>query len=81
MEQGLEPSIVDDYFAESRVINMNNERLQEGIKQLLPAQQELLYKVYVDQLTVTEIAKSECVAVCSVSKRLGRIHKKLESFL
>ena len=24
MEQGLEPSIVDDYFAESRVINMNN---------------------------------------------------------
>lgn len=81
MEQGLEPSIIDDYFAESRVINMNNERLQEGIKQLLPAQQELLYKVYVDQLTVTEIAKSEGVAVCSVSKRLGRIHKKLESFL
>ena len=81
MEQGLEPSIIDDYFAEARVINMNNERLQEGIKQLLPAQQELLYKVYVDQLTVTEIAKSECVAVCSVSKRLGRIHKKLESFL
>ena len=81
MEQGLEPSIIDDYLAESRVINMNNERLQEGIKQLLPAQQELLYKVYVDQLTVTEIAKSEGVAVCSVSKRLGRIHKKLESFL
>ena len=81
MEQGLEPSIIDDYFAEARVINMNNERLQECIKQLLPAQQELLYKVYVDQLTVTEIAKSEGVAVCSVSKRLGRIHKKLESFL
>ena len=80
-DMSLEPSVLDEYFEDNVFGNMNNERLQEGFAKLLPTQQNLLCRLFVERKTVTEVAQEDGIAVCSVSKKLERIYKKLKNFL
>lgn len=57
-----------------------NEDIQDAIKQLLPSQQELIRKIYVEGLTASEVAKIEGVDKSAISKRLSRIYKQLKKF-
>ncbi len=80
-ELNVEPSYTDEYNFDEIFGGMENEQLQEAISQLLPSQQDLLNRLFVERQTVSEIAASDGVAVCSISNRLARIYKKLKNFL
>ncbi len=80
-EMNVEPSYTDEYNFDEIFGGMENEQLQEAILQLLPTQQDLLNRLFVERQTVSEIAASDGVAVCSISNRLARIYKKLKNFL
>lgn len=79
-EKCLEPSCEDEHNFGVLLGEMENEQLQDALKLLTPAQQNLLYSHLVECNTVTEIALDEGVAVCSISNRLARIYKKLKNF-
>lgn len=81
VEMNLEPTVTDEYFKDEVFKNMESERLQQAISQLLPSQIALLKRVFYEGESVTEIAKNDGIAVCSVSNRLARIYKKLKKFL
>ncbi|MCM1295582.1 MAG: hypothetical protein NC311_08565 [Muribaculaceae bacterium] len=81
VEKSVEPTVTDEYFKEDIFGNMENEKLQQAISQLLPTQRDLLRRVFYERQSVTEIAKNDGIAVCSVSKKLARIYKKLQNFL
>ncbi len=81
VEMNLEPTVTDEYFKDEVFKNMESERLQQAISQLLPSQIALLKRVFYEGKSVTEIAKNDGIAVCSVSNRLARIYKKLKKFL
>ena len=82
VEVGQEPSVTDEYFKDdSGFENMDNEKLQQVISQLLPTQQDLIRRVFFEGHSVTEIAKADGIAKCSVSNKLARIYKKLKNFL
>ena len=80
-EMNVEPSYTDEYNFDEIFGGMENEQLQEAISELLPTQQSLLNRLFVEKQTVSEIAASDGVAVCSISNRLARIYKKLKNFL
>lgn len=80
-EKCLEPSCEDEHNFGALLGEMENEQLQDSLKLLTPAQQNLLYSHLVERNTVSEIAADQGVAVCSISKRLERIYKKIEKVL
>ncbi len=80
-EKCLEPSCEDEHNFGALLGEMENEQLQDALKLLTPAQQNLLYSHLVERNTVTEIAADQGVAVCSISNRLARIYKKLKNFV
>ncbi len=81
VEMNLEPTVTDEYFKDEVFKDMESEGLQQAISQLLPSQITLLKRVFYEGESVTEIAKNDGIAVCSVSNRLARIYKKLKKFL
>ena len=81
VEMNLEPTVTDEYFKDEVFKNMESERLQQAISQLLPSQIALLKRLFYEGESLTEIAKNDGIAVCSVSNRLARIYKKLKKFL
>lgn len=81
VELGIEPIAPDSEIHISPFDSFHNEKLREGIAQLLPSQQDLLQRIYFERQTVTEIAKEFGIEVCSISKRLERIYKRLKNFL
>lgn len=81
VEKCLEPFYEDEYHFGALFGEMGNEQLHNALNSLTPAQQRLLYSHLVERNTVTEIASDEGVAVCSISKRLERIYKKIEKVL
>ena len=81
VEMNLEPTVTEEYFKDEVFKDMESERLQQAISQLLPSQITLLKRVFYEGESVTEIAKNDGIAVCSVSNRLARIYKKLKKFL
>lgn len=50
-------------------------------QKLLPQQQELLKKIYIDERTIADIAREEGVTPQSVHERLNRIYKRLRKIL
>lgn len=80
-EKCLEPSCEDEHNFGALLGEMENEQLQDALKLLTPAQQNLLYSHLVERNTVSEIAADQGVAVCSISNRLTRIYKKLKNFV
>lgn len=81
VEMNLEPTVTDEYFKDEVFKDMESEHLQQAISQLLPSQITLLKRVFYEGESITEIAKNDGIAVCSVSNRLARIYKKLKKFL
>lgn len=81
VELGIEPITPDNGIYIALFDSFHNEKLREGIAQLLPSQQDLLQRIYFERQTVTEIAKEFGIEVCSISKRLERIYKRLKNFL
>lgn len=81
VEMNLEPTVTEEYFKDEVFKDMESERLQQAISQLLPSQITLLKRVFYEGESITEIAKNDGIAVCSVSNRLARIYKKLKKFL
>ena len=81
VEMNLEPTVTEEYYKDEVFKDMESERLQQAISQLLPSQITLLKRVFYEGESVTEIAKNDGIAVCSVSNRLARIYKKLKKFL
>ena len=54
------------------------EQLQKALKKLLPKQQELIFKVFFCEKSITEIAKEEGVSPKAIRNRLDRIYRKLK---
>ena len=57
------------------------EELYRAIEQLEPKQQELLKKVFWEEIKQVDIAKSEGVDDSAISWRLARIYKRLKKSL
>ncbi len=57
------------------------EQLQKALKMLLPEQQELIFKVFFCEKSVTEIANEEGVSKAAICKRLNRIYRKLKEIV
>ena len=54
------------------------EQLQKALKKLLPKQQELIFKAFFCEKSITEIAKEEGVSPKAIRNRLDRIYRKLK---
>ncbi len=80
-ELGVEPSYTDEYFAGELSESIEDPALREAVLSLTAPQKRLLTRLYMEKQTVTEIAEQEGVAVCSISKRLERIYKKIRNFM
>lgn len=52
--------------------------LAKAMQNLLPQQRELLYKVYFEGRTNTDIAAEECVSEAAIRNRLKKIYAKLQ---
>ncbi|MCM0759096.1 MULTISPECIES: sigma-70 family RNA polymerase sigma factor [Sporomusa] len=50
-------------------------------RKLLPQQQELLKKIYIDERTIVNVAREEGVAPQSIHERLNRIYKRMRKIL
>lgn len=57
------------------------EQLQKALKRLLPAQQELIFKVFFCEKSITEIAREEGVTPNAIENRLKRIYRKLKEIV
>jgi RNA polymerase sigma-70 factor (ECF subfamily) len=81
VENGIEPTYEDDYFANDFFENIENENLYDGIMSLTENQRRLIVRRFAKREKVNEIALCNGIAECSVSKQLERIYKKLKNFL
>lgn len=50
-------------------------------RKLLPRQQELLKKIYIDERTIVDVARAEGVSEAAIRDRLNRIYQKLKKIL
>ena len=80
VESSTEPTVNDDYFADNQVM-FTNPKLERAFKLLSDKQQELIIKVFWQDMTVSEVARQEGVSVPNISMRLQRIYKKLRKIL
>ena len=72
-----------DFVGESDVAIDGEEfaELREAISKLKPEQQELLRKVFWEEIKQTDIAKDEGVKKASIESRLSTIYKKIRYYL
>lgn len=79
-ERGVEVSENTDI--ENYIIEVQKtEQLQEALKMLLPEQQELIFKVFFCEKSITEIAREEGVTPNAIENRLKRIYRKLKEIM
>ena len=57
------------------------EQLQKALKRLLPAQQELIFKVFFCEKSIAEIANEEGVTIPAIYSRLNTIYRKLKEIM
>ena len=55
-------------------------RLGDAVNTLLPEQQEILYQIYVQKRTNTDIADEEGVSETAIRNRLKKIYGRLKNF-
>jgi len=75
----LLPANVD--VQEECIRDEDNQALCDAIGRLLPQQQELMRKVFVEERTLTGIAREEGVTESAVRDRLQRIRKNIRENL
>lgn len=81
VEHCVEPSYEDEYAPDDILEYIDDPELHYAVSMLTEPQKKLLARRYLKGQTVTDIAEQDGVAVCSISKRLERIYKKIEKFL
>ena len=57
------------------------EQLQKALKRLLPAQQELIFKVFFCEKSIAQIANEEGVTRQAIYERLNKIYRKLKGIM
>lgn len=58
----------------------DDEKLQFAFDHLLPRQRELIFKIYFDGYSLTEIAEQDGVSCAAINHRLEKIYAKLQKF-
>jgi RNA polymerase sigma factor (sigma-70 family) len=66
---------------EDCIKSTDREALQKAIEVLLPAQQDLIKRVFFQEFSLISIARKEGVTEAAVRDRLKRIYKKLKKVL
>ena len=79
-ERGIE--VFENIDIENHIIEVQKtEQLQKALKMLLPEQQELIFKVFFCEKSITEIAREEGVTPNAIENRLKRIYRKLKEIM
>lgn len=81
MKQGIEIEDSEQDVFENYIKELENEKLKEAIERLEPQQQWLIYQVYFEGRTQSEVATELGLDSGSVRHRMERIRKKLKKFL
>lgn len=81
MDNGFDIPTDDKSIAEMLLENCDDEKLQKAINKLLPAQKELLIKIFSQGFSAKDIAEKEGVDKSAISKRLSRIFEKIRKNL
>ncbi len=81
VEQGVEPSVTDEYFSDEILGDIQDERMQNALKTLTEKQKEAVLKAAVDGLSFRKIAEE-----MGLNKETVREHywvgiQKLQEFL
>jgi len=66
---------------EDALRRVENARLMDALKKLLPQQRELVQKVFFEGVSETEIAREMGVSQQAISKQLKAIYIKLKKFI
>lgn len=76
-------SFVDETVDVERNVlqNIENAKLKAALDKLLPQQQELVRKVYFENISITEIAKGLGITKQACNDRLNKIYKRLKKLL
>ena len=59
----------------------DTQQIKKAIQQLLPQQQELIYKTYYCERSIINMANEEKVTEAAIRNRLKKIYRKLEKIL
>ncbi len=81
LEIGEEVASTDDEPLNKIIQRIDKRKLYEAIKQLLPCQRKLLYRVYFKGEKQGDIANELGITKGSLNNRLSRILKKLKKLL
>lgn len=77
-----EKQLLSDEDVESVCIRLfEDEALRCAMTQLLPAQRELIQKVFYENQSIVSIAREQGVGESAVRDRLGRVYARLKIFL
>ncbi len=80
MEQGID--FPQEEFSTSNILDdFENGELAKAIKNLSARQQKLLFQLYVEGYTLTEIAEAEGTDKSAIRHRLKRIFEKIKKSL
>lgn len=79
-ENGFEPALQEPSLEEKLLKEEMKKELLQAISTLTPEQQDLIYKVFYENKSTSEIAKEMGSLDSSVSHKLERIYKKLKKF-
>lgn len=77
LEMGIDFADVDEESGAGGDFDFKNLGLEKEVGKLTDRQKKLLWQIYGEKYTQSEIAKMEKVSVAAISNRLKRILKKL----
>ena len=79
-ENGFEPILQESSLEEDLLKEEMKKELLEAISTLTPEQQDLVYKVFYENKSTSQVAKEMGALDSSISHKLERIYKKLKKF-
>ncbi len=79
-ENGFEPIWQESSLEEDLLKEEMKKELLEAISTLTPEQQDLVYKVFYENKSTSQVAKEMGALDSSISHKLERIYKKLKKF-
>lgn len=79
-ENGFEPALQESSLEDDLLKEEMKKELLEAISTLTPEQQDLVYKVFYENKSTSQVAKEMGALDSSISHKLERIYKKLKKF-
>lgn len=79
-ENGFEPALQESSLEDDLLKEEMKKELLEAISTLTPQQQDLVYKVFYENKSTSQVAKEMGALDSSISHKLERIYKKLKKF-